>query len=113
MLGLPALSIFDLVASDLGNAFIGPERERPDLATFTAIRAAVQSIYAINPKPAPTCKAPSVRLRSRPPEDAIQAFRTPRRPKLLNRILWQDARGWGLPYPAVKSSLFFPMTHHD
>ena len=29
---------------------------------------------------------------------------------LLNRILWHDARGWKTPYPAVKQSLFFPMS---
>jgi hypothetical protein len=29
--------------------------------------------------------------------------------ELLNRILWNDARGWGVPYPEVKRSLFFPM----
>jgi hypothetical protein len=28
----------------------------------------------------------------------------------LNRILWHDARGWRTPYPAVKQSLFFPMS---
>ena len=28
----------------------------------------------------------------------------------LNRILWHDARGWNAPYPAVKRSLFFPMS---
>jgi hypothetical protein len=28
----------------------------------------------------------------------------------LNRILWHDARGWKTPYPAVKRSLFFPMS---
>ena len=27
----------------------------------------------------------------------------------LNRILWHDARGWDVPYPALKRSLFFPM----
>jgi hypothetical protein len=30
--------------------------------------------------------------------------------EILNRILWQDAKGWGRPYPAVRSALFFPMT---
>ena len=36
---------------------------------------------------------------------------TRRRPtEALNRILWQDARGWGKPYPLVRSSLFFPMS---
>ena len=28
----------------------------------------------------------------------------------LNRILWHDARGWRAPYPAVRQSLFFPMS---
>ena len=28
---------------------------------------------------------------------------------LLNRILWHDARGWGVRYPEVKRSLFFPL----
>jgi hypothetical protein len=28
----------------------------------------------------------------------------------LNRILWHDARGWHTPYPAIKHSLFFPMS---
>jgi hypothetical protein len=28
----------------------------------------------------------------------------------LNRILWHDARGWDTPYPAVRSSLFFPLS---
>jgi hypothetical protein len=28
----------------------------------------------------------------------------------LNRILWHDARGWKTPYPAVKQSLFFPLS---
>jgi hypothetical protein len=29
---------------------------------------------------------------------------------LLNRILWGDVRGWGTPYPAIKHSVFFPMS---
>ena len=28
----------------------------------------------------------------------------------LNRILWQDARGWNTPFPGVRHSLFFPMS---
>jgi hypothetical protein len=27
----------------------------------------------------------------------------------LNRILWHDARGWTVPYPTVRRSLFFPL----
>jgi hypothetical protein len=29
---------------------------------------------------------------------------------ILNRILWHDARGWQIAYPAVKAALFFPMS---
>jgi hypothetical protein len=28
----------------------------------------------------------------------------------LNRILWHDARGWDVPYPTVRRSLFFPLS---
>ena len=28
----------------------------------------------------------------------------------LNRILWHESRGWHVPYPAVRQSLFFPMS---
>ena len=28
----------------------------------------------------------------------------------LNRILWHDVRGWNTPYPAVKRSVFLPMS---
>jgi len=28
----------------------------------------------------------------------------------LNRILWHDVKGWSTPYPAVKRSLFFPLS---
>ena len=106
ILGLPALSIFDLVANDLGPSFIGPN-ERPDTRTYTAIEPK-QSIYEVNPEPAQVRGAQraaalaSARMNFREPDAAPS--------EALNRILWQDARGWGKPYPAVKSALFFPMT---
>jgi len=106
VLGLPALSIFDLAASDLGHAFIGP-MEQPDLRPFTA-REPVQSIYAVNPDPSTVRGAQrdgalaSARMNFAVP-DAAPTER-------LNRILWHDARGWTVAYPAVRSSLFLPMT---
>ena len=36
MLGLPALSMFDLVATDMRASFIGP-REAPDLTPYPAM----------------------------------------------------------------------------
>jgi hypothetical protein len=106
VLGLPALSIFDLVAADLGPSFIGPD-ERPDFTPFSAIEP-VQSIYAVNPAPSAvrgpqrTAALASARMRFDKPDAAPTVA--------LNRILWQDARGWGKPYPKVKTSLFFPMS---
>lgn len=106
ILGLPALSIFDLVAHDMGPSFIGPT-ETPDLTPYSAIEP-LQSIYAVNPAPGAvrgpqrTAALQSARMRF----DIPDAAPTER----LNRILWQDARGWGTPYPKVKTSLFFPMS---
>jgi hypothetical protein len=106
MLGLPALSIFDLAATDLGNAFIAP-KEKPDLRPYMAIQPA-QSIYEVNPAPARLHGAQrqaalaSAKMRFDIPDAAPT--------DKLNRILWQDARGWGTKYPATRASLFFPMT---
>jgi len=107
ILGLPALSIFDLVTNDLGPSFIGPNQS-PDLRTFAAIEPR-QSIYEVNPKPAQirngaqrAAALASARMNFKTPDAAPSGE--------LNRILWHDARGWSTPYPTVKSALFFPMT---
>ena len=106
VLGLPALSIFDLVATDLGKSFIGAG-QRPDARTFSAIEPR-QSIYEVNPKP----RAVRGAQRSAALASAKMNFSSPDAApsEALNRILWQDAKGWGKPYPAVRSALFFPMT---
>ena len=46
MLGLPALSMFDLVASDMRASFIAPG-EKPDLTPYDALVPA-QSLYDLN-----------------------------------------------------------------
>ncbi len=106
VLGLPSLSIFDLVASDLGHAFIGPDA-KPDTRPFTAIEPK-QSIYEINPAPS-TLRGPqrtaalaSARMNFKEPDAAPSGA--------LNKILWHDVRGWTRPYPMLKSAVFFPMT---
>jgi DNA-binding beta-propeller fold protein YncE len=106
MLGLPALSIFDLAASDLGPSFIGPN-EKPDFQPFTAMEPA-QSIFEVNVRASSLRGAQragalaSARMRFDVPDAAPT--------DLLNRILWHDAKGWNRPFPGVKSALFFPMT---
>ena len=106
MLGLPALSIFDLAATDLGRSFIGPG-EIPDLAPFVAI-APAQSIYDVNPRASSlrgarrSAALASARMRFDIPDAAPTG--------ILNRILWHDARGSRAVYPVVRSALFFPMS---
>ena len=109
MLGLPALSLYDLVATDMRASFIGPD-EAPNVEPYTALMPR-QSLFEVNqqvgsitgPRAAERRRAAlaSARMNFREPDAAPS--------ELLNRILWHDARGWGVPYPEVKRSLFFPM----
>jgi len=106
MLGLPALSMFDLVASDLGRSFIAPG-ETPDFSPFSAITP-TQSIYDRNApagqlrEPAQSAARASARMRFDVPDAAPTGA--------LNRILWHDARGWNTKYPGVKRGLFLPLS---
>ena len=110
MLGLPALSLFDLVATDMRASFIG-EGESPDFTPFTALQP-TQSLYAVNPKPSSirgafaSARQQAARESGRMDFDEPDAAPSDR----LNVILWHDARGWGTRYPGVKRSLFFPMS---
>lgn len=106
MLGLPSLSLFDLVATDMGPSFVGPDAS-PEVTPFTAIVPG-QSIHAVNPRPGAVrgeqrrAALESARMNFSVP-DAAPSDR-------LNRILWRDARGWGSVMPAVRRALFFPMS---
>jgi hypothetical protein len=106
MLGLPALSMFDLVATDMRASFVGPG-EAPDATPFTAILPE-QSLYDVNP--------PAGSLRDEAREAALASSRMrldipdAAPSDLLNRILWHDARGWDTPFPGVRRALFFPMS---
>jgi len=107
MLGLPALSMFDLVATDMRASFVDPGEE-PDFTPYTAI-VPRQSLFDVNPP-----------ARSLPREEAREAALASARMRLdvpdaapsdlLNRILWHDARGWDTPFPGVRRSLFFPLS---
>ncbi|HEY5219637.1 MAG TPA: bifunctional YncE family protein/alkaline phosphatase family protein, partial [Gemmatimonadaceae bacterium] len=106
MLGLPALSMFDLVARDMRASFIAAG-ESPDFTPYTAVMPR-QSIYDVNPRLGALRGAEragalaSSRMRFDIPDAAPS--------DALNRILWHNARGWGVPYPGVHHSLFFPMS---
>jgi len=110
MLGLPAMSIFDLVATDMRNSFTAAGAA-PNLAPYTAIEPRqslfdknlrVGSIHGSDAQARRVAARASARMIFDGPDEAPA--------DALNRILWHDARGWKTPYPAVKRSLFFPMS---
>lgn len=110
MLGLPALSMFDLVATDMRASFIAPG-DKPDFTPYTALEP-TQSLYDVNVKvgaiTGPFAKErraaalASSRMNFSQP-DAAPSDR-------LNRILWHDARGWDVKYPGVRQAVFFPLS---
>ena len=108
MLGLPSMSIFDLVATDMRASFIDPGT-KPDLTPYTATQPQQsllelnQRVGSINGRSASVRRAAaraSARMSFAGPDEAPA--------EQLNRILWHDAKGWTKPYPTVKHSLFFP-----
>jgi YVTN family beta-propeller protein len=109
MLGLPALSMFDLVATDMRASFIGPD-EPPDFTPYTAI-VPNQSLYEVNARVSSITGPNAAERRKAARASARMNFRSPDAAPsdLLNRILWHDARGWDTPFPGVNRSLFFPM----
>jgi hypothetical protein len=109
MLGLPALSLFDLVAADMRASFIGPT-EKPDFTPYTA-RVPKQSLYETNVKVGEIKGADAAARRAAALASARMNFQDPDAAptEKLNRILWGDAKGWSVPYPAVQRALFFPL----
>jgi hypothetical protein len=109
MLGLPALSLFDLVAIDMRASFIGPD-ETPDFTPYSAV-VPRQSLHETNQRVGLITGPHAEQRRQAARASARMDFRTPDAAPsdLLNKILWHDARGWDKPFPGVKRSLFFPM----
>src|SRR5262249_40995936 len=107
MLGLPSMSIFDLTATDMRASFA----DRADVTPYTAV-AAIQSLTETNERPG-SMRGRFVEQRR---EGALASARMfldepdEAPADKLNRILWHDARGWNVPYPAVKHALFLPLS---
>jgi YVTN family beta-propeller protein len=103
ILGLPTMSIFDLIANDMRASF----HNTPDYAPYTAVEPR-QSLYEMNPQlnalsgPARRAALDSMKMRF----DVPDAAPTER----LNRILWHTARGWATPYPGVRRAVFAPLS---
>jgi YVTN family beta-propeller protein len=109
MLGLPALSMFDLVATDMRASFISPN-EQPNLAPYTSLVPS-QSLYETNRRVSDITGPHAAERKRAALASARMRFDTPDAApsERLNRILWHDAKGWDVPYPGVNRSLFFPL----
>lgn len=103
ILGLPTLSLFDLIAHDMRAGFTN----QPDLATYTALTPQ-QDLFAVNPVAAALkgearqAALASARFKWSEP-DAAPSDR-------LNRILWHAVRGWNIPYPGTRQAAFAPLS---
>ena len=109
MLGLPALTLFDLVATDMRASFIGPT-ERPDFTPYTALTPR-QSLLDVNQRVGDITGPDAAARRAAALASARMNFHEPdaAHTERLNRILWGEAKGWRVKYPTVKRSLFFPL----
>jgi YVTN family beta-propeller protein len=106
MLGLPTLSLFDLIAIDMRASFT----DTPDPRPFTAV-VPTQSLSEKNPRLSETSGSArvaaqdSLKMRWDVP-DAVPTAR-------LNRIVWGQIKGWHVPYPGVKTAVFAPLAIED
>jgi hypothetical protein len=103
ILGLPALSLFDLIANDMRASF----QDTPDFRPYD-VATPKQSLFDINP-PLQALRGPALRAARDSMKmrfDAPDAAPTER----LNRIVWGWLRGWNTPYPKVQQSLFAPLS---
>lgn len=103
ILGLPTMSLFDLIANEMRDSFT----DEPDFTPFQA-EMPKQSLFDVNPplqalrgKDKEAAKA-SLKMRFEVP-DAVPTEK-------LNRILWGNIRGWNTPYPAPPRAVFAPIT---
>ena len=103
ILGLPPLSLFDLIANPMTASFTS----QPDFTEYVA-ETPRQSLFDLNPAlsalagPARKAALDSMKMRFDVP-DAAPSDR-------LNRILWHQVRGWKTPYPGVKRAAFAPLS---
>lgn len=110
MLGLPSLSMFDLIAADMHESFIDPT-DAPDFTPYRALEPK-QSIAEFNPAPAEIRGPGAAARRAAAVASSRMDFSEPDAAPSdrLNEILWRDARGWTRKMPTVRHSLFFPMS---
>ena len=102
ILGLPTMSLFDLIALDMRASFT----DTADPAPYAHV-VPKQDVFVLNP-PASALRGEarraalaSARMRWDVPDAAPS--------EALNRILWHAVRGWNTPYPGVRRAVFDPL----
>jgi hypothetical protein len=103
ILGLPTMSLFDLIAEDMRASF----QNTPDLTPYKAVDEKID-LFEMNP--------PAKALKGEARKGAIASskmnFDVPDAApsEKLNRILWHDAKGWSTPYPGARYGVFAPLS---
>ncbi len=102
ILGLPTLSLFDMIANDMRASF----QDAPVLDAYECVQPR-QSLFEVNP---------SVHgLRGQARKDALASMKMrwnipdAAPTEQLNRVLWRQVRGMGEPYPGAKHAAFAPL----
>lgn len=101
MLGLPTLSLFDLIANDMRASF----QDTPNLAPYQSVTPK-QDLAELNPAAAALQgealkgALASAAMRWDVP-DAVPSA-------VLNRITWHSIKGWNTPYPDPVRAVFSP-----
>ncbi|MBZ5601348.1 MAG: hypothetical protein LAO79_03490 [Acidobacteriia bacterium] len=102
ILGLPTMSLFDLIAEDMRQSF----QATPDLTPYKAVEEKI-SLFDMNP-PLRSLKAQAradAAASSKMRFDIPDAAPTEK----LNRILWRAIRG-NVPYPGARRAVFAPLS---
>jgi hypothetical protein len=103
ILGLPPLSLFDLIATDMRASF----QDTPDLTPYES-ETPRQSLEEVNP--------PLKALKGQARRDALASLRMKfdqpdaAPTERLNRILWRQVMGLRRPYPEPRRAVFAPLS---
>jgi YVTN family beta-propeller protein len=106
ILGLPSMSLFNLIANDMRASFT----DTPNLTPHVALTPR-QDLLELNPQAAALTgerragALASARMNFSVP-DAVPTAQ-------LNRIVWHDVKGWGTPYPKLTNATFSPFQLED
>ncbi len=104
ILGLPTMSLFDLIAEDMRASF----QSEPNLDAVH--KPSTRSSIFRRESARESAEWRGSQRRHRVIEDEFQRFPDAAPTEKLNRILWHDAKGWSTPYPGAQPAVFAPLS---